>query len=108
MYLPDHPAKAALRHLEPKHGGKGEPIHAALRVDYPYSEHPKVRAYHRQLVRDYGQRSKGEIERKLNENWPKREPGSHPELERALKECLSGYGVPQEVWRGLSRKRLVS
>jgi hypothetical protein len=105
--LPLWMVKAALRHLSPEYGGGGEAIHKALRVDYPYSEHPKVRAYHRQLVRDYGQRSKGEIERKLNEIWPQRKPGSNPELERALRECLSGHGVPLEVWRSIRRKRLV-
>ena len=97
-------AKASLRHLASANGGRGEAIHKALRVAYPYTEHPKVRAFHRQLIRDYGQRNKGEIERQLKDKWPQRKPGQFPELEKAIRASLSGYGVPLEVWRSLSRK----
>ena len=105
--LPLWLAKAALRHLAKEHGGKGEPIHKALGVGYPYAEHPRVRAYHRQLNRDYGPRSKGWLERQLDDLWPQRTRRQHPEMERAIKERLSGYGVPLEVWRSLTRKRPV-
>ena len=96
--------RAALRHLTPEYGGKGQPIHKALKVKYSYGEHPKVRAYHRQLVRDYGERSKGAIARRLDEKWPERTPGEHPELERAIRAILSGHGVPLEVWQSIDRR----
>ncbi len=96
--------KGALRHLAVENGGGGQPIHKALRVDYPYIEHPRVRAYHRQLVRDYGPRSKGAIEAKLSQIWPHHTPGLHAELERELEDSLAGHGIPLEVWRSLGRK----
>lgn len=97
-------AKAALRHLALANGGSGQAIHKALRVAYPYTEHPRVRAYHRQMICDYGQRNKAEIERQLKDKWPQRKAGQFPELEKAIRASLSGYGVPLEVWRSLNRK----
>jgi hypothetical protein len=99
--LPIWMTEAARRHLPEEYGGKGEPIHKALGVEYPYAEHPRVRAYHRQLVRDYGPRSKGMLAQRLDHVWPQRTRGEHPELEKAIKESLSGSGVPLEVWRTL-------
>jgi hypothetical protein len=103
--LPIWLVEAAHRHLAKKYGGKGEPIHKALGVEYPYIEHPRVRAYHRQLVRDHGPRSKSWLGQQLDDLWPQRTRGQHPQIERAIKESLSGYGVPLEVWRSLMRKR---
>jgi hypothetical protein len=103
--IPLSMAKAALRHLPKEHGGKGEAIHKALRVEFPYTDHPRVRAYHRQLEKDYGKRSKGRLEQELDDRWPERTRGRHPEMERAIKERLSGYGVPLEVWRSVKRRR---
>jgi hypothetical protein len=105
--LPLWLVKAALRHLPKEYGGKGEPIHKALRVDYPYNDHPRVRAYHRQLKKDYGPRSKGRLEQELDDRWPERTRGQHPEMERAIREHFSGYGIPLEVWRGIMRRRYV-
>lgn len=98
-------AKAALRHLPKEHGGKGEPIHKALGVAYPYAEHPRVQAYHRQLVKDYGPRIKSRLLQKLDNMWPQRTRGQHPELEKAIMKSLSGHGVPLEIWRSVRRKR---
>lgn len=103
--LPLWMSKAALKHMAKEHGGKGQPIHKALGVGYPYAEHPRVQAYHRQLRKDYGQRSKATLAQQLNDLWPTRTRGEHPELERAIKKSLSGYGVPLEVWQSLMRWR---
>lgn len=104
--IPLRLAKAALRHLAKEHGGKGEPIHKALRVEYPYHEASVVRAYHRQLAKDYGPRGRGVMEKKLETLWPQRTQGRYPEVEEAIKQSLSGYGVPREIWRSLMRKEL--
>ncbi len=104
--LPPWMAKAALRHLAKEHGGGGEPIHKALGVGYPYAEHPQVRAYHRQLLKDYGPRSKGRVCQQLDDIWPDRTRGQHPEMERAIKDSLTGDGVPLEIWRRVMRKQL--
>ena len=98
-------AKAALRHLVAEYGGQGLPIHLALGVDYPYGEDKTVRAYYRQLRKDHGARSKRAIEKRLAEIWPKRAPDQFPELEQAIRESLSGYGVPLAIWRSLRSKR---
>lgn len=105
--IPLSMAKAALRHLPKEDGGKGEPIHKALRVQFPYSDHPRVRAYHRQLEKDYGRRSKDRLVQELDDRWPERTPGQHPEMERAIRQHFSGCGIPLEVWRGIMRRRYV-
>lgn len=102
--LPMWQVKAALKHLAEGHGGKGQPIHKALGVEFPYAENSRVRAYHRQLVRDYGPRSKKRLIRELDELWPMPMREKYPELEEAIKQSLSGYGVPLEVWRSWMRK----
>jgi hypothetical protein len=105
--LPLWMAKAAMKHLSPALGGKGEPIHKALQAEYPYGDDPKVRAYYRRLEKDYGKRSKSAIFAEINVRWPERQPGRFPELEKALSDSLSGYGVPLEVWRSVTRKSAI-
>lgn len=105
--LPLWMAKAAMKHLSPALGGKGEPIHQALQAEYPHGDDPKVRAYYRRLLKDYGQRSNSAILRKINVRWPERQPGRFPELEKALSDSLSGYGVPLDVWRSVTRKSAI-
>lgn len=105
--LPLWMAKGALRHLALEYGGNGEPIHKALKAVYPYGEHHKVRAYYRQLEGDYGRRSTSTIERRLDDIWPHRKPGQHPELQQAIRESLSGPSVPLAIWRSISRKKIV-
>lgn len=102
--LPLSMAKGALRHLDRIYGGKGLPIHKALGVVYPYADDPRVRAYHRQLTRDYGPRSLKHTEKRLNEVWPGRRRGYFPHLEQAVKEAILGHGVPLAVWRAVRRK----
>lgn len=98
-------AKAGLKHLAKEHGGKGQPLHKALGAEYPYADDHRVRAYHRQLVKDYGPRSKGKLAQQLDELWPIRTQGEHPELARAIRQSLSGYGVPLELWRSVVRRK---
>jgi hypothetical protein len=105
--LPLYMAKAAMKHLSPALGGKGEPIHKALQAEYPYGDDPKVRAYYRRLEKDYGKRSKSAIFAEINVRWPERQPGKFPELEKALSDSLSGYGVPLDVWRSVTRKSAI-
>lgn len=110
--LPLSIVKGALRHLDPIYGGRGLPVHKALRVEYfaedpdamLYNEHPMVRAYHRQLFKDYGARDRKHIEKRLSEVWPDRRVGLFPQLEQAVKDALLGHGVPLEVWRAVRRK----
>ena len=105
--LPLWMAKAAMKHLSPALGGKGEPIHQALQAEYPHGDDPKVRAYYRRLLKDYGQRSNSAILRKINVLWPERQPGRFAELEKALSDSLSGYGVPLDVWSSVTRKSAI-
>lgn len=106
-------AKGALRHLDPMYGGKGLPVHKALGVAEfakdpnarRYNEHPMVRAYYRQLVKDYGPRGPKHIEKRLNEVWAGRPAGVFPHLEHAVKDALLGHGVPLDVWRALRLRR---
>ena len=102
--LPLWMAKAALRHLAQEYGGKGEPIHKALRAEYPYAEDARVRRYYRQLARDHGSRDKAAIEDKIANIWPHKASRRHPILERAIKESQAGYGVPLAVWKSVSKK----
>ena len=103
--IPMWMAKAALRRLSLEQGGKEMSIHAAIGVSYPYSEDRRVRAYHRQMTRDYGPRGGGHIEERLAKKWPYHTPGKFPKLDQAIRLSLLGYGVPLEVWRAVRRKR---
>jgi len=96
--LPLWMVKAALKHQ------RGMTIHAALNVDYPYTEDPKLRAFHRRMNADYGNRSKGQVDQRLGDLWPDRKAGQFPEVERALTEALSGNRVPIEVYRAQARR----
>lgn len=110
--LPLSMAKAALRHLDPAYGGKGLPVHKALRIEnfdessdaIAYYEHPSVRAYYRQLVKDYGPRGPRVAESHLDQVWANRQRGRFPHVEEAIKAARLGHGVPLELWRAARRK----
>jgi hypothetical protein len=98
--LPLWMVKAALKHQ------RGMTLHKALGDINDYTEDPHWRAYHRRMNADYGKRSKKEIELKLHNLWPKRIPGQFPEIEKAIREALSGRGVPLAVYRAQARRVL--
>lgn len=106
--LPLWLAKAAMRHLQREYGGMGQPIHKALRAQYPYNDNAKVRAYHRRVEKDFGKRTKSGLDRRIDDVWPGRVPGRFPELEQGIRDSAAGlsvHGVPLELLQSMMTKR---
>lgn len=98
--LPLSVAKAALKHQ------RGMPLIKATGATYPYGDDASWRSYLKRLNADYGKRRKQDIELKLANKWSDRTPRQFPDVELAIRRCLSGEGVPLEIHQAQARRTL--
>ena len=108
--LPIWMIKAALKYQ------KGLKLSSALGLGPDYHEDPKWRAYQRFMSAEHRKRSEPDTERKLsrskqdiarelNKEWPQRVLGQFPKLEQAIRNTLRGDGIPLGVYRLQVRRK---